>query len=66
MLRSPPPSRQYESTILLLLFVLFLFVSPFSSWWATDLKLWYLPYLLWLLVILLGVWLHFRFKNHDL
>lgn len=65
MPRSPESSRRYERTILLLLFVLFLFASPFTNWWAAELKLWYLPYLLWLLVILIGAWLHFRFKNHD-
>jgi len=60
------PSRQYESTVLLLLFVLFLFASPFTTWWAVNLQVWFLPYILWLLVILIGAWLHFRFRNHDL
>jgi len=38
---------------LILLAVLF-FASPFVYWWAYDGNLWYAPYLLWLLVIVLG------------
>ncbi|MCB1868319.1 MAG: UTP--glucose-1-phosphate uridylyltransferase [Gammaproteobacteria bacterium] len=60
------PGRQYEQTILLLLFMLFLFASPFTSWWATGQYAWFLPYIFWLMVILIAAWLHFRFRNHDL
>ncbi|MCB1881857.1 MAG: UTP--glucose-1-phosphate uridylyltransferase [Gammaproteobacteria bacterium] len=66
MPRLTEPGRQYESTVLLLLFVLFLFASPFTFWWATDQQIWFLPYIFWLLVILIGAWLHFRFRHHDL
>ncbi|HXK56273.1 MAG: UTP--glucose-1-phosphate uridylyltransferase [Gammaproteobacteria bacterium] len=66
MPKTTEPGRQYDRTILLLLFMLFLFASPFTTWWAIDQRVWFLPYILWLLVILIAAWLHFRFRNHDL
>jgi ABC-type nickel/cobalt efflux system permease component RcnA len=59
------PGRQNESALLLLIFVLFLFASPLTTWWSSDQHFWFLPYLLWLLVILIGAWLHYRFHRHD-
>ena len=66
MPKTTEPGRQFESTLLLLLFALFLFTSPFTYWWANGQRIWFLPYLFWLLIILIGAWLHFRFRNHDL
>ncbi|MGI9304423.1 MAG: UTP--glucose-1-phosphate uridylyltransferase [Gammaproteobacteria bacterium] len=47
--------RQVDRVILLFLFALFLFVSPLIGWWASDDSTWYLVYLLWLVLIVLGV-----------
>lgn len=66
MPRHPEPEQQRESTLLLLLFTLFLFASPFTVWWASDYAPWFLPYLLWLLIILIGAWLNARYRHHDL
>ena len=58
--------RQLDSVILLALLALLLFASPLTGWWARDTNPWYLPYMLWLLIILIGAWLHLRRDDHDL
>jgi len=60
------PEQQRESTLLLVLFALFLFASPFTIWWASDYNPWFLPYLLWLLIIMIGAWLSTHHSRHDL
>ncbi len=55
-----------ESHLLLSLLALFLFASPLTIWWSTAVRSWYLPYLLWLLIILIGGWLQYRRRHHDL
>lgn len=49
-----------DSVILLFVFGLFVFFSPFTSWWASVTTLWYLPYLLWLGMIVLIAWVVHR------
>ncbi|MES9956185.1 MAG: UTP--glucose-1-phosphate uridylyltransferase [Sedimenticola sp.] len=66
MFKRPDPEQQRESTLLLTLLALFLFASPFNVLWAADDSPWFLPYLLWLLVILIGAWLSHRYRRHDL
>ena len=66
MSKRPEPEKQKESTLLLGIFIIFLFASPLTTWWAADDHPWFLPYLLWLLIILIGVWLRIRFRHHDL
>ena len=46
-----------DRVILSLLLALFLLVSPLLDWWAHDDAPWYLPYLIWLLLIGLTWWL---------
>lgn len=48
--------RSFDSVWLLFLFGLFLFLSPFTSWWATVAAVWYLPFLLWFGFIGLIAW----------
>lgn len=43
----------HDRVILLLLFALFLLLSPLTEWWAADDSPWYAPYLLWALLIAL-------------
>lgn len=57
---------QFDRVILLALFTVLLFASPLSRWWSAIGAPWYLPYLLWLAVILLGAWLQHRNARHDL
>jgi hypothetical protein len=54
------PGKYLDRVILLFLFALFLFVSPLVTWWATPEQPWYLPYLLWALIIVLAFWLQQR------
>ncbi len=56
--------RQRDKVILLFAFALFLLVSPLLVWWASDESPWYLPYLLWLVIIVLAAWLQ-RGKRAD-
>ena len=52
----PENSRRLDSVILLLLFGLFVFASPFTFWWSAMTSIWYLPYLLWLGFIVMIGW----------
>jgi hypothetical protein len=55
--------RSLDSVVLLFLFGLFLFLSPFTSWWSAVASVWYLPFLLWFGYIGLIAWVaHLR---HD-
>lgn len=55
--------RSFDSVLLLFLFGLFLFLSPFTSWWAAVAAVWYLPFLLWFGFVGLIAWVvHLR---HD-
>jgi hypothetical protein len=40
-------------------------VSPLVRWWAADDSPWYLPYLLWLLLIVLAAWVVQRGGSHH-
>ncbi len=40
--------------------MLLLFASPITDWWAGSHMPWYLPYVLWLLIILLTALAHWR------
>jgi hypothetical protein len=57
--------RQLDRVVLLFLFALFLLVSPLVGWWTADDSPWYLPYLLWLLLIVLAAWVAQRGGRHH-
>ncbi len=61
----PDSGRRFDSAVLLFLFGLFLFFSPFVYWWAKTATVWYLPYLLWLGFIGLIAWVSGR-ARHEL
>ncbi|WP_172838745.1 hypothetical protein [Solemya velesiana gill symbiont] len=52
--------------LLLVLLALFRFALPLTIWWASNTSPWFLPYLLWLFIILIGAWLSARHSHHDL
>jgi hypothetical protein len=49
-----------ENTLILGLFILLIFSSPLLEWWASPTNAWYLPYLIWLGIILLIAWIQHR------
>ena len=56
-----------DRLIILIVFALFVFASPFTDWWLTEDKPWYLPYVLWAMVIALAGWvLGRRGGGHDI
>lgn len=64
-MRLAPDNRDRpDSVVLLLLFGLFLFFSPFTFWWAAVSRVWYVPYLLWLGLIAMIAWV-VRRSGHD-
>jgi len=54
-----------DRVILLLLFALFLLLSPLTKWWAADDSPWYAPYLIWALLIALTFWLRRTLDRHN-
>jgi drug/metabolite transporter (DMT)-like permease len=62
MTRLPETDPPVDTLVLLILFGVLLFASPVVLWWTDPQSPWYLPYLLWLLLIGLGGWL---FGRHD-
>jgi hypothetical protein len=57
--------RQSDLVILLFLFSLFLLTPPFVNWWANAVVPWFVPYLIWGLIIILAAWLQVRSRNDD-
>ena len=45
--------RRLDGVVLLLLFALLLLLEPVRGWWASPDSPWYVPYLGWLLLVLL-------------
>ncbi len=66
MAMPPDPDTPPSGTLPLLLLFLLLFLSPLAYWWMGHATIWYLPYLLWLGVILAGAWLHRHDDRHGL
>jgi hypothetical protein len=60
------PEKLREHTGLLAIFTLFLFATPLTLWWASPAHPWFLPYLFWLLIIILCAVINYRFSGHDL
>ncbi|MGB0721031.1 MAG: hypothetical protein ACPGU7_01435 [Gammaproteobacteria bacterium] len=66
MAQRPDSSRYFDSIVLLALFAIFLFASPLVEWWSDSERPWFLPYLLWGLVILIAAWIQIRHRDHEL
>lgn len=57
------PDKIIERTVLLVLLALVLFASPVMFAWARDDSPWYIPYVLWLVVIAGSAWSGRRRKD---
>jgi len=62
-MRKNSPDRDFDYSIITAVIMLFLFYSPFTDWWSRLHLPWYLPYLLWLAIILLTLLTHWRSPN---
>ena len=63
----PPDSRKYlDSVLIVFLLTAALFISPLFSAWATPAAPWYLPYIVWLLVIALIALVQYLRKHYEL
>jgi ABC-type transport system involved in multi-copper enzyme maturation permease subunit len=62
MRKISPPDQLIERTLALSLFVILIFSTPVMMWWTSPGQLWFLPYLLWLGVILAIAWMN---QRHD-
>ena len=54
-----------ELTLIALLLVLLLLLSPLRQWWAALDAPWYAPYLLWAFIILLSAGLQYRVGDRE-
>ena len=57
--------RYLDAVVAVFVLALLLFVSPAMYLWTAPGSPWYLPYLLWLLIIVLGVWAWRQRSRHD-
>lgn len=63
---SRPEPGSGAASLIVFLFGVLLFASPFTEWWARQQPPWYTPYALWLGLIAL-IWLVLRrLGRHDL
>lgn len=62
----PDSDGRFDRVLLLLVFALFLLLSPLKQWWAADDSGWFLPYILWLGVIVLAFLVQRRRDRHEL
>ncbi len=61
-----PQHGRLDRVILLFLLALFLFASPFTTWWAHAQPPWYFPFLLWAgLIALVALDRIRRRDDHD-
>ena len=60
MRETPSPERQFDRTLALGLLILLLLSAPIMIWWTSPDSPWYVPYLLWLFIILVTAWIHRR------
>jgi hypothetical protein len=63
----PNPIKQERRDLAIILagLMLVLFASPLILWWSNPQMPWYMPYILWLLVILLAGFLQWWRLKHE-
>ncbi len=63
---APEPGRHLTSLVIVFLFGLMMFATPFLTWWAIDNRPWYLPYVIWGLIIALVAFAQWRRGHRDI
>ncbi len=66
MTSKPEPGKPLTSLVLVFLFGLMMYATPFLTWWAVEDSPWYLPYLIWLIIIALVAFAQVRRGHHEL
>lgn len=61
-----PDNDLRDSSVLIALLGLLFFASPLVAWWAGDHRPWYVPYLLWALIIILAALIQSLRARNDL
>lgn len=65
MTRSPEGGPSLDRLVLLILLMALLFLSPAVLWWANPSTPWYVVYILWLLVIVIGARMFTHERKHG-
>jgi hypothetical protein len=63
MRETSPPERLFDRTLALGLVILLLLSAPIMIWWTSQDSPWYVPYLLWLVIILFTAWV--QYHQHE-
>ena len=65
-MRNPSANDLRDASVLIALLGILFFGPPLIDWWVSEDNPWYLPYLLWLIIILLAGLIHLRHARHGL
>jgi len=65
MINKSSDSSYFERTLIAIILVLVLFLSPLTEFWAALSAPWYSPYLVWCLAILIAFLLQRSIKSDD-
>lgn len=59
----PQKQPNFDYHLITALVMLLIFATPFTDWWSQAKSAWYLPYLFWLMLILVTAWIHWRTRS---
>jgi hypothetical protein len=65
MAQTKQTTSRLDIPIILGAMLLVLFASPLTVWWGRLNLPWYVPYLLWALIILLTAWFSTKDRSHE-
>ena len=66
MQRNSSESRPTEITVIVVLVALLVLLPPLLDLWGDVGNAWYMPYLVWSGIILLGYWLQRKLRKHAI
>lgn len=56
-------SASFDRSLVVAFILILIFDTPLVDLWSRAGSPWYLPYLLWFVLILLGSWIHWRDRD---